>query len=147
MESRRRRVLLLDDDELIRWFLSEIFKQRGYEVLAFPEPRVCPLSSAHGCPCENFTDCVDLIVSDVNMLGANGIDFVEALLAQGCRVHSIALMSGAFSDEDLARTSRLNCAAFPKPLDMPAFLDWVSGVERSMPSKFPPIQEEGVLED
>lgn len=132
MESRPRRVLLLDDDELIRWCLTQTFEQRGYEVLAFPEPRKCPLSFEHRCPCENFNDCVDLIVSDVNMLGASGIDFVEDLIAKGCRVHNIALMSGAFSDEDLARASRLKCAVFPKPINMSAFLNWVVGVERSI---------------
>ena len=132
MDAIRKRVLVLDDEETIRFLLSEVFAGRGYEVLAFSEPRVCPLSGDHACPCEKYSNCVELIVSDVNMLGANGIDFVEELQTKGCRVRNIALMSGAFSERDLERAARLGCTAFPKPIDMAAFLVWVEEAERAM---------------
>ena len=135
MAQTRRRVLVLDDNEMFRFVLCNVFEARGYEVLAFAQPRVCPLSSAQACPCPKFNTCVDLIVSDLNMLGINGLDFVQELLAKGCRVRNIALISGTFSEEDLARASQLSCAAFSKPLNMAAFLSWVDGVERSIQSE------------
>ena len=68
----------------------------NYEVITFPEPGVCPLHVSLRCPCADGTSCSDLIVSDVNMLGQNGIDFVEQLINKGCRQRHFALMSGAF---------------------------------------------------
>jgi hypothetical protein len=69
------------------------------------------------------------------MVDGNGIDFVEQLVRKGCQQPHFALMSGGFSDEDLARASRLGCTLFQKPLDMVQFAKWVEEVELSIPSQ------------
>jgi DNA-binding response OmpR family regulator len=131
----RRRAVIFDDNYSIRFSLSHFFDQRGYEVLTFSEPGLCPLHAVRQCPCPGETSCADLIVSDVNMTGENGIDFLEELFAKGCKQRQFALMSGNFSESDLMRAASLGCTVFTKPLDMNNFMAWVEKVERAIPTE------------
>jgi DNA-binding response OmpR family regulator len=115
--------------------LWSLFDRRGYEVFTFPEPGLCPLHVVRECPCPGDSSCADLIISDVNMMGANGIDFLEQLIQKGCKQRHFGLMSGGFSAVDLARASKLGCKLFTKPLDMRKVTVWVEEVERSIPSE------------
>ncbi len=129
----RHRAVIFEDDSLIRFTLWKLFDDRRYEVLTFPEPGMCPLHVVRECPCPPDTTCSDLILSDVNMHGTNGIDFLETLIQKGCRQRHIALMSGNFSEDDLARATRLGCTLFTKPLSMAALTAWVEEIEQSIP--------------
>lgn len=129
----RRRAVVFDDNALIRVALWNLFDRRGYEVFTFPEPGLCPLHVVRDCPCPPDTRCADLIISDVNMSGANGVEFIEQLIQKGCRQPHFALMSGNFSEADLARASKLGCALFSKPVNIVQVLAWVEEVERSIP--------------
>lgn len=131
----RRRAVIFDDNDLIRFALRSLLDRRGYEVLTFPEPGLCPLHVIQECPCPANTRCADLIMSDVNMMGVNGIEFVEQLIQKGCRRPHFSLMSACFSSDDLVRASKLGCALFTKPLDMHRVTAWVEEVERSIPSE------------
>lgn len=135
MSSKRYRAVILDDNATIRKVLRSFFDRLGYEVFTFPELGLCPLHVFHACPCPSFARCADVIVSDVHMVDGNGIDFLEQLVQKGCQQSHFALMSGGFSDEDLARASRLGCTLFKKPLDMAQFARWLEEVERSIPSQ------------
>jgi DNA-binding response OmpR family regulator len=128
----RRRAVIFEDDALIRFALWKFFDDRGYEVFTFPEPGVCPLHVVRECPCPADTSCSDLIISDVNMHGSNGIDFLETLIKKGCKQRQIALMSGNFSEADLSRATRLGCTILSKPLAMAALTTWVEEIERSI---------------
>jgi DNA-binding response OmpR family regulator len=128
----RRRAVIFEDDALIRFALWKLFDDRGYEVLTFPEPGMCPLHVVRECPCPANTSCADLIISDVNMSGTNGIDFLEGLIRKGCKQRHFALMSGAFSDADLVRAAHMGCALFSKPLEMDVLKTWVEAVEQSI---------------
>jgi len=129
----RRRAVIFEDDALIRFVLWHLFDDKGYEVFTFPEPGMCPLHGVRECPCPADTSCADLIISDVHMVGTNGIDFLERLIQKGCKQRHFALMSGNFSEADLARASQLGCTLFNKPLDMVQLTAWVEEVERSIP--------------
>lgn len=126
----RRRAVIFDDNDLIRRMLWFFFDQRGYEVFTFPEPGLCPLHVVHKCPCPGESSCADLTISDVNMLGANGIDYIERLIEKGCKQRHFALISASFSETDLARAAKISCALFTKPLDIKAIQDWVESVEQ-----------------
>lgn len=135
MSNMRLRAVILDDSPTLRKVLWTLFKGRGYEVFAFPDPVLCPLHAVRECPCPPSTCCADVIVSDVNMEGGNGVDFFEQLVQKGCKQRHFALMSGNFSEADLARASRLNCRLFTKPLDMAQLTAWVEEVEGLIPSE------------
>ena len=129
----RRRAVIFDDDSLIRYALWDLFDGRGYEVFTFPEPGLCPLHVVLQCPCPTGTSCADLILSDVNMHAANGIDYIEQLIQKGCRQGHFAVMSGHFTKDDLGRASELGCKLFTKPLDMDEVKNWIEEVERAIP--------------
>jgi len=129
----RRRAIIFDDDHLVRFSLWHLFDRRGYEVFTFPEPGLCPLHVVQQCPCPANTSCTDLIISDVNMHATNGIDFLEQLIQKGCRQRHFALVSGNFSETDLARASRLGCRLFSKPVDIAQLSEWIEEVEKSTP--------------
>ena len=60
--------------------LHTVSTECGYEVLAFPDPGVCPLHTLAHCQCPRSTICADMVISDVNMLSVSGLDFIEDLL-------------------------------------------------------------------
>ena len=128
----KKRVVIFDDERLFRMALWDFFDRRNYEVLAFPEPGVSPLHVRELCPCPDGTLCSDLVISDVNMFGRNGIDYIERLLNKGCKQQHVALMSGGFTDSDRERAARLGCALFDKPLDTEALTNWVESVESAI---------------
>ena len=130
----RRRAVVFDDEALIRFTLWKFFDERGYEVLTFTHPGQCLLNVVKECPCPSEAVCADLIISDVNMQTANGLDFLEQLTQKGCRQRHFALMSGSFLEADLARGSQLGCKLFSKPLDMGQLIAWVEEVEKSTPA-------------
>jgi len=128
----RPRALIFDDDPLIRQMLWGFFDRRGYEVFTFPDPGVCPLHTKNLCPCEAEASCTDIILSDLNMPCVKGLDFVEELLGKGCRCRNIALMSGDWSDHDIARARSLGCRLFTKPFSISEILDWLAQVEGTL---------------
>ena len=130
----RRRAVIFDDNDRIRFTLWHLFDQCRYEVFTFPEPGLCPLHVVRECPCPGDSSCTDLIMSDVNMLGESGIDFMERLVRKGCKQRRFALMSGTFSAADLTRAENLGCKLFTKPLNMAQVVSWVEEVERSIPA-------------
>lgn len=129
----RRRAVIFDDEEIIRFALWRFFDKRQYEVFTFPYPDLCPLHIANECPCPFDTSCSDLIISDINMLGRNGIALVEGLMHKGCRQNHFALISSSFTDADRARAVELGCVTFDKPLDMETLKAWVEEVEGAIP--------------
>ena len=135
MPTVRRRALILDDNPTLRKVLCKLFDGRGYEVFTFPDPVLCPLHVARACPCPQFAVCADIIVSDLNMVEGNGIDFLEQLVQKGCKQMHLALMSGNFTETDIIRASRLRCKLFTKPLVMAQLTAWVEEVERLIPSE------------
>ncbi len=127
----RPRALIFDDDPLIRKMLWTVFDQRGYEILTFPDPGLCPLHLRSECRCGTGTACTDVIVSDLQMPCLKGLDFVEELRGKGCHCRHIALMSGSWSESDIARAGALSCKLFIKPFRVSEVAAWLTQVEAS----------------
>ena len=73
------RTLIFDDEKEIRQILWTLFDDRGYEVLTFPHPGLCPLSEAYECPCPKGQACSDIIISDVEMPCMDGYTLVTSI--------------------------------------------------------------------
>ena len=128
----RIRALVLDDDRMIRGLLWHALDSRGCEVITFPDPGSCPLHLAATCPCPAAEACADLIISDVQMPNANGLDFVEAQKAKGCRCQHIALMSGGWTDAERRRARELGCKVFAKPFHLGDIYAWLDEVAEGL---------------
>ena len=125
----RLRAVILDDEPIIRQLLWTLCDRRGYEVLTFPDPGLCPLHVMQNCPCPRGAVCADLVLCDLHLPEVEVLDFVEGLLTKGCVAPHIALMSGAWSEAAWARAVWLGCRLFRKPFSSAEVLAWFDIVE------------------
>jgi CheY-like chemotaxis protein len=121
----KRRVLLFDDNDLVRSTLRELLAGHGYEVFSFPDPEVCPLHQAQSCTCQDHEACADVIVTDQDMAHISGLEFLAELKQKGCKIREMAMLSGTSDEAVLRRAAELGCQAFRKPEQIPAFLEWL----------------------
>jgi DNA-binding NtrC family response regulator len=121
----KARVLLFEDDPIIRPALRQILEKRGCEVKSFSDPGECPLLSSHECRCRERQMCADFIISDIDMYTTSGLKFIDSQKRKGCRIPNLALMSGSWTDGDKDFAERLNCKTFQKPFDLPEMMAWI----------------------
>ena len=125
----RLRAILFDDEPLMRQLLCAVFDMRGYEVFTFPEPGHCPLHVIQSCPCPEGTLCADVIISDLQMPGVNGLDFLQNLTKKGCRRPQLAMTSGQWTEDLVERARQLGCKVFHKPFKISEIIQWLEQVE------------------
>ena len=128
----RLRIVLLDDNEVLRRILSEVLADRGHEVFAFSNPTICPLQILPECQCNANQTCTDIILSDLDMPNMTGLGFIENQKKKNCKCQHIALMSGGWTEKDLQRAHELGCKTLSKPFRINEFLEWLDEIERSI---------------
>jgi DNA-binding response OmpR family regulator len=121
----RPRVLIFEDNDILRSTLKHILSERGYEVFTFTDPKMCPVYDLidHDCPADDA--CADIIISDVNMPRKTGLELFEERQQKGCKARFRALMSGNWTDSDLKYAQELGCHIFHKPFDIKEMLRWL----------------------
>jgi DNA-binding NtrC family response regulator len=106
------RVLVVDDEALIRWALVERFLQAGYEVCEAGDGASALVHFGSGAP------PIDLVLLDVNLPDANGIELTKKIkhLCPSCRV----VLMTAFGTPDAVQDGRENGAydVLSKPFDV-----------------------------
>lgn len=131
---RKRRAVVIDDERIIVDLLAEFFSTRGYEVLSYTAPVVCPLREAEGKPCDSEYPCADVIITDFKMPGMNGLDLLEEQFMQGCKVRgeNKALTSGYLDGESHSGMKQRGYAFFQKPIDFSKLSAWLDECETRM---------------
>ncbi len=126
------RVLLLEDNVSILKLLTEVLEDRGYEVLGFSNPAICPLQMIPECRCGENQRCTDIIISDLQMPAITGLTFIENQRKKNCKCKHVALISAYWTDEDLAKAQTLKCKTFTKPFFFPELDKWLDHVEKTI---------------
>jgi len=126
------RALVLDDYDIIISMLTEFLTNRDYEVFSFNTPMVCPLQLIPECNCNENEVCVDVIISDIEMPGMTGLSFIENHREKGCKCQNVAVISGSWTANDLAKAEELGCKIFHKPFSMEKLGVWLDGVEKDI---------------
>jgi DNA-binding NtrC family response regulator len=98
-ESRRRRVLVVDDEALIRWSLTQTLEERGFEVCQAP-------SASEAVECVSAEDPFDVVLLDFRLPGA-AIILMTAYstpdVAQGAlELGAVRVISKPFELHDMA---------------------------------------------
>lgn len=121
----RPRVLIFEDNDILRSALQYILSERGYDVFTFSDFKGCPVyeSVNHTCPADHA--CADIIISDVNMPTKTGLEFIKERQQKGCKVKYRALMSGDWTDYGLKYAQELGCHVFQKPFDLRKMFKWL----------------------
>jgi len=119
------RVLIFEDDGILRSTLKHLLDKLGYEVFTFSDPGMCPLYDSVNHNCQLDYACADIIISDVNMPTQTGLELMKDRKQKGCKIKYRALMSGYWSDPDLQHAQELDCHVFHKPFNMKEMLQWL----------------------
>jgi DNA-binding response OmpR family regulator len=119
------RILIFEDNDILRSTLKYILDKHGYEVFTFWKPDVCQAFDTvnHTCPADHA--CADVIISDVNMPTKTGLDLIKERQQKGCKVKHRALMSADWTDSDLKSAHELGCYIFHKPFNLKKMLKWL----------------------
>lgn len=104
------RVLVVDDVDLLRDFAQGFLEMSGLTV-------VTASGGQQALDILNETGPVDLVFTDFNMPGMNGVELIERVVTRWPRTKFI-LASGYLDDETRARIERCQAAILSKPYDM-----------------------------
>jgi CheY-like chemotaxis protein len=128
----KARVFVFEDNETLRSMLCLVLESRGYEVMCYSEPGLCPMHLDRKCPCPHQYACADAIITDLNMPHITGLEFLEDRIQNGCKVKCRAVMSGGWTDEGLDRAKRLGCQVFEKPFRFDELMRWLDECEKKI---------------
>lgn len=111
--------------------LRTYFHLRGYDVLTYREPRVCPLSE-DDMECRLNRPCADIMLVDFSMPRLNGIEILKAQSARKCKLTSRnkALITGYSDLLSQGIIDELGCAFFEKPFDFNQLAAWFDECEK-----------------
>jgi DNA-binding NtrC family response regulator len=106
------RILVTDEDGLVRWSLSQALQRDGYEVLAVDSPAQTLEESLRGA--------VDVVITDSTFREFNGLDLLRAIKCSVPKTHVIMITAqGGSRLERLARDIGA-FDYFEKPFDVRA---------------------------
>jgi CheY-like chemotaxis protein len=115
VSTRKRRVLVAEDDDEMRRLLVETMRELGYEVGAVSNGAALLIELARGDDF-HYRD-VDLVVADVRMPICSGLRALQAVREANAAVPFLFLT--AFGDEAIhAQAARLGAAILDKPVSL-----------------------------
>jgi CheY-like chemotaxis protein len=129
------RVLIFEDNDMIRSTLKAILDEMGYEVHTFSNPGMCPIYHGAHHNCLKDHPCSDIIISDINMPFENGLEFIKNRLKKGNKVKFRALMSADWNESNLHHAGNLGCKIISKPFDIEDFLRWIDDCRKKIDDK------------
>ncbi|HHN65327.1 MAG TPA: response regulator [Nitrospirae bacterium] len=91
------KVLVVDDEQLVRWFLQRALTKKGYEVTVVSSTQEAELLLQN----ENY----DLIISDLRMPTGDGAPFINRLVESG--THPPIIACSAYITPELDKDFRL----------------------------------------
>jgi CheY-like chemotaxis protein len=136
---RKRRVIVYEDEEIMRDLYQTFLTSMNYEVLIFSEPGVCSLYSGSSETCLSTHPCADALITDYFMPRMNGVELLQAQFERGCKLtpRNKALVSGDVDRELIQPILHLGCAYFQKPFPLSELADWLSVCERRIDIETP----------
>jgi CheY-like chemotaxis protein len=126
------RVLVFDDDPAVCAILGLLLERYGCEVMTYANPSMCPLVASELCRCGSGRSYADLIISDLEMPEMSGLDLVGRLDENGCKVPHVMLISGMWSNRELAVARQRDCHVMHKPFTVGTLYAWVDECARSI---------------
>jgi two-component system, NtrC family, response regulator AtoC len=127
-KSPNVRVLIVDDEPLIRWSLAETLTDQGYGVLEAGDGRGA-VEALRDTPRP-----VDVIMLDYRLPDSNGLQLLGKIRTLSPRSR-VVMMTAYGTPEVIAEALRLGAVCVVnKPIEMQEVADLVSRVHRSSPS-------------
>ncbi|MFQ6676628.1 MAG: response regulator [Fidelibacterota bacterium] len=114
------RILVVDDEPLMRWSLEKSLKKAGYATAS--------VASAELAQEKLRAATYDLVITDMRLPGEDG--FAVAASAQECAHHPTVILITAFGDPDSRKRAReMGIRYFvDKPFDLSEMVNLVKGI-------------------
>jgi DNA-binding NtrC family response regulator len=115
-EARVPRVLVVDDEPLMRWSLSEMLADHGCDVVQAEDGRAARAAIRNGgAP-------IDVVLLDMRLPDCSGLELLSLLhhAAPSCRI----ILMSAYATPEIAHEAYVEgaCDVMVKPFDMSAAL-------------------------
>lgn len=132
--ARTIRVLVFEDDDLLRKMLERVMQLNNYEVFCYENPTACPLSDKDTCSCSDGNICADIIISDIKMPNMDGLTFVQQQLDRGCcvPVDNICIISGFWTQDCIDQADKMGVFRIRKPFSIDYLVDWLKEREQNI---------------
>jgi len=134
MTQEQARILIVDDEEAIRFFLSEELDQAGYTVFT--------AASGEEALFQLQKESVDLVLLDLQMTGISGLQVMEALEQHPLRPAIIILTAHASLDSAIDAMRMGGCDYLRKPSRTETLL---ASVEKALAKRRETLQRQEML--
>ena len=136
--AHAKRVLVAEDDSAMRDLLLLVLRERGYAVDCVSSGSQMMRVLSERRPDGSLAEPFDLIVTDVRMPGASGLDAIDQLRRAGGITPVIAVTAFPH-DATRNRAQRLEVRLLAKPFDLDALRN---AVEAALTSALPKRSED-----
>lgn len=120
-KTGRGKILVVEDNEDSREILAKLLRMSGYEVSSAPDGESAYAAAMSQMP--------DLIITDINMPGMDGIDLLKKMRLQSLFDRTAILVVTAFGGEAAREAIEAGAdAAAAKPFDFEAFVETVQNL-------------------
>jgi len=139
LKTRKPRVIIFDDEDMVLNSLKKWLCQEDYEVFAFSDPIVCLISEKRTDYCMKENPCADIIITDFNMPEMTGIELLQDQSKRGCKIDkkNKAIVSGYMDDKQIKLINESGYSFFEKPLDLCFMSDWLNGCKKRIDLSLP----------
>lgn len=114
------RVFVFEDDSLVRDTVVSIVDSLGYKVYSYADPG----EVGKNLKVASSDDHLDVVITDIQMPKMTGIEFVRRLVDSGFKAENIAVMSGAWGEENLRYAEKIGVLVLQKPVAVFQLLSW-----------------------
>jgi DNA-binding response OmpR family regulator len=129
------RIIVLDMDESIRTLITVIAQNKGHEVVALPEPVICPLYSDLDCCCSQNLACGDLMIISNRMARMSGLKLIKKQLEGGCKgatQNKLVLSTSVRKSREFSFAKELGCKVIMKPFKISEISAWIDECEKKI---------------
>jgi DNA-binding NtrC family response regulator len=136
---RKNKIIFVDDDSMTLELMGKWLSMRGYEVILFSEPILCPCNEKTTDKCIKEENCADIFLTDFKMPEINGLELLEKQSQIGCKldIRNKAVISGSVDEELKLQITKLGYTFFNKPIELSELLDWLKECEKRIDLSLP----------
>ena len=136
---RKLRIIIFDDEVTVLNMLKKWLSKKGYEVITFDAPTVCPILEKKTKDCMKENQCADIIIADFKMHRMNGIELLQHQSQRGCwiDIRNKAIITAYMDDEIRMAIEKLGCSFFEKPFQLYEISDWINDCEKRIDLSLP----------